>query len=162
MTMGQVEGLDSLLKEHPFFREFEPDALALLAGCARNERFEAGAVIFRQGEAADRFFILRHGDVAVEVGIPGKGRIPLQTLHEGEILGWSWLVPPYRWGFDARALSLVRAVSLDAACLRRKMEENHELGYRLLQRFVPVMAERLTAARLQMQDLYAPPKVPVL
>jgi CRP-like cAMP-binding protein len=162
MTMGQVEGLDSLLKEHPFFRDFPPDTLALLAGCARNERFEAGHTIFRQGDAADRFYILRHGDVAVEVGVPGRGRVPLQTLHDGEILGWSWLVAPYKWGFDARAVTLVRAVSLDAVCLRRKMEENHELGYRLLQRFVPVMAERLTAARLQMQDLYAPSKPSVL
>lgn len=160
--MGQVEGLDSLLKEHPFFRDFQPDALALMAGCARNERFEAGSTIFREGSPADHFYIVRRGDVAVEVGMPGRGRVTLQTLHDGEILGWSWLVPPYKWSFDARALSLVRAVSLDAACLRRKMEENHELGYRLLQRFVPVMAERLTAARLQMQDLYAAPKGSVL
>lgn len=160
--MGQVEGLDTLLKEHPFFRDFQPAALALLAGCARNERFEAGQWIMRQGDPAERFYIVRHGDVAVEVGVPAKGRIVLQTLHDGEILGWSWLVPPYRCSFDARALTLVRTVSLDATCLRRKMEENHELGYRLLQRFVPVMAERLTAARLQMQDLYAAPKASVL
>ncbi|WP_029008297.1 cyclic nucleotide-binding domain-containing protein [Azospirillum halopraeferens] len=160
--MVQVDGLDRLLREHPFFREFDAEALALMAGCARNERFEAGQVILRAGDAADRFYILRHGDVAVEVAIPGRGRRPLETLHAGDILGWSWLVPPYRLTFDARALTLVRAISLDAACLRAKMEENHEMGYRLLQRFVPVMAERLTAARLQLQDLYGPSAAPVL
>lgn len=160
--MVQVEGLDRLLREHPFFKEFQPDALALMAGCARNEAFDAGTAILRAGDPADRFYILRHGDVAVEIGVPGRGKVPLETVHEGDILGWSWLVPPYKWSFDARAVSLVRAVSLDAVCLRRKMEENHELGYRLLQRFVPVMAERLTAARLQMQDLYAPSRAPVL
>ncbi|MGQ9368554.1 cyclic nucleotide-binding domain-containing protein [Azospirillum sp. ST 5-10] len=160
--MVQVEGLDRLLREHAFFRDFAPDALALLAGCARNEVFGAGTVIMRAGAPADRFYILRHGDVSVEIGVPGRGKAPLETLHEGDILGWSWLVAPYRWSFDARALTLVRAVSLDAVCLRGKMEENHELGYRLLQRFVPVMAERLTAARLQLQDLYAAPKAPAL
>lgn len=160
--MSTIHGLDRLLREHPFFHDVAPDALALMAGCARNERFDAGAAILRTGTPAERFYILRHGDVAVEIAIPGRGRVPLETLHEGDVLGWSWLVPPHRWSFDARAVSLVRAVSLDAACLRAKMEEDHELGYRLLQRFVPVMAERLTAARLQMQDLYAAPKAPVL
>ncbi|HYH18541.1 MAG TPA: cyclic nucleotide-binding domain-containing protein [Azospirillum sp.] len=158
----QVDSLDRLLKEHVFFQDFDAETLALMAGCARNEKFDAGQVIFRQGEAADRFYILRHGDVSLEIAAPPKGRITLQTLHDGDVAGWSWLIPPYRWSFDARARSLVRAVSLDAVCLRRKMDENHELGYRLLKRFIPVMAERLTAARLQMQDLYAPHKTPAL
>lgn len=156
--MPHIEGLDRLLAEHPFFQGFDADALALMAGCAKNERFDAGETIFKQGEAADKFYIVRHGEVSVEICAPAKGRIQLQTLGEGDVLGWSWLAPPYTWSFDARANSLVRAVSLDAACLRRKCEDNHELGYRLLTRFIPVMAERLTAARLQLQDLYAPPK----
>lgn len=154
--MPQIEGLDRLLAEHPFFQGFDAPALALMAGCARNERFDAGQSIFKQGDDADRFYIVRHGQVSVEICAPPKGRLPLQTLGEGEVLGWSWLVPPFTWSFDARALTLVRAISLDAPCLRRKCENNHELGYRLLQRFIPVMADRLTAARLQLQDLYAP------
>lgn len=156
--MPQIEGLDRLLAEHPFFQDFDADALALMAGCARNERFEAGQTIFSQGEQADRFYIIRHGQVSLEIAVPAKGRLVLQTLGEGDVLGWSWLVPPYTWTFGARADGLVRAISLDATCLRNKCEQNHELGYRLLQRFVPVMAERLTAARLQLQDIYAPSK----
>lgn len=154
--MPLIEGLDRLLAEHPFFRGFDADALTLMAGCARNERFEADQSLFKQGEAADKFYIIRHGSVSIEMSVPAKGRLVLQTLGEGEVLGWSWLAPPYQWSFDARATTLVRAVSLDAVCLRRKCEENHELGYRLLTRFIPVMADRLTAARLQLQDLYAP------
>lgn len=160
--MPHIEGLDRLLAEHPFFQGFDAAALALMAGCARNEKFDAGQTIFKQGDPADRFFIVRHGQVSIEICAPPKGRLPLQTLGEGEVLGWSWLVAPYAWSFDARALTLVRAVSLDAVCLRKKCEENHELGYHLLQRFIPVMADRLTAARLQLQDLYAPAKAKAL
>lgn len=155
--MVQVEGLERLLREHPFFQEFGADDLALLAGCAANERFEAGQSIIREGDSADRFYIVRHGTVAVEMGVPAKGRLTIQTLGDGEILGWSWLVPPYKWAFDARAVTLSRLISLDAKCLRTKLEANYELGYRLLQRFIPVMAGRLTASRLQMLDLYGPP-----
>jgi CRP-like cAMP-binding protein len=154
--MVQVEGLDKLLKEHPFFEGFDAEALDVLAGCAANERFEAGTYIFKDTEPADKFYILRHGDVAIEMQLPGRERLVLQTVHNDEILGWSWMVPPYEWAFDARAISLVRAITFDAACLRGKCDSNHELGYRLMQKIMPVMANRLAAARLQMVDMYAP------
>ena len=154
--MVQVEGLDRLLKEHPFFKDFDAEGLAILAGCASNERFSAGQYIFREGGGADRFYIIRHGSVAVEIQIPGRDRLIIQTLHEDDILGWSWMLSPHRWSYDARALTLVRAVSLDATCLRGKCDVNHELGYHLMQRIILVMAERLAAMQLQLADLYAP------
>jgi len=150
--------MDDLLNEHLFFAGLSGKHLEELSGCARNERFDAGDSIFHEGGLADRFYIIRHGQVAVEVKVPHKGSVVLETLHPDDTLGWSWLVPPYHWAFDARAVTLVRAVSLDGACLREKMETDHDLGYQLMRRFVPVMGERLRAARLQMLDLYAPPE----
>jgi len=152
--MGHIEGLDRLLKEHPFFAEMDPAACDIIAGCAANERFNAGDYIFREGEPADRFYLIRHGSVAIEVHVPGREPIVVETLHAGDILGWSWLVSPYKWMADARAMQLVRAVSLDATCLRGKYEHDHTLAYELFKRFIPVMARRLEAGRLQMVDIY--------
>lgn len=151
-------GLDKLLAEHPFFSGLEPRYHQLIVGCASNERFNAGQYLFREGAAAEKFFLIRHGAVALEIHIPGREPLVVDTLHEGEVLGWSWLLPPYQWNIDVRAVNLVRAVSLDATCLRGKMEADHELGYELYQRFIPVIAERLQAGRLQLIDMYGVPK----
>jgi len=155
--MTDIKDLDDLLQSHPFFTGMPERVLAELAGCARNERFESDEFLFHEGGVADRFFITRHGQVAIEVKVPNRDRVVLETLHADDVLGWSWLVPPYHWTFDARAVTLVRAFSLDGVCLRDKMQTDHELAFHLLNRFVPVMGERLRAARLQMLDLYAPP-----
>ena len=153
----RVMHVRELLEEHPFLRGLGPAALTLMAGCAVNERFEAGQHIAREGDAADRFYVIRHGRVSIEIPVPGRGRLIVQTLHEGDVFDWSWVVSPYRWAFDARAETLVRAVRVDARCLRRTMESNHELGYRLLERFVDVMASRIVAERVQLLDLYGSP-----
>ena len=153
----RIEGLDRLLKEHPFFEGFDAAAIELLAGCAANERFAAGQLIAREGAAADKFYFIRHGSVALEIRVPGREPLIVETLHEGEILGWSWIVPPYLWYYDARAVALTRVISLDATCLRDKCDADHSLGYELYQRVVPVMASRLAAARLRLVDMYAPP-----
>jgi CRP/FNR family cyclic AMP-dependent transcriptional regulator len=152
----KVKDLRDLLGEHAFFQGFDRPALELMAGCAANEHFEAGALVAREGDAADKFYIIRHGQVSIEIPVPARGRLIVQTLHEGDVFDWSWIVPPYRWAFDARADTLVRMVSLDARCLRQKMDSNHELGYHLFERFVHVMASRIKAARLQLLDLYGP------
>lgn len=157
--MVQIESMDKILSEHPFFEKFEAKDRELLAGCARNEAFEAGAYVFREGEAADKFYLLKHGTVAIELHAPGHDPMILETLGKGEIFGWSWMVPPYTWTFDVRAVELCRVISLDAKCLRGKLEKDHSLGYELFRRFIPVMAERLAAARLQLLDLYGQPAV---
>lgn len=156
--MVQVEGLDKLLSEHPFFEGMDPAAREIIAGCAKNEKFQAGEVIVSEGAKADKFYLIRHGYVSIELHVPARESIVLETIGAGDIFGWSGLVPPYRWSFDVRAVELVRAVSLDAKCLRKKMQKDHSLGYELYQRFIPVMAERLGAARMQLLDMYANPK----
>lgn len=150
----QVEDLGRILDQHPFLAGIDGKLRALLVGCAANERFAAGKYVLREGGKAEKFYLIRQGAVAVEVYAPGRESLVIETLHQGDVLGWSWLVQPHRWTFDARVVEDCRLISLDATCLRRKMEEDTALGYEVMRRFVPVMAERLQAARLQMLDLY--------
>jgi CRP/FNR family transcriptional regulator, cyclic AMP receptor protein len=149
-----VEGLEKFVREHPFFAGMAPEHCDLIAGCAKNVRFDPGQYLFHEGEAADEFFLLRHGRVALEITVPGRGSLNFLTLQAGEIVGVSWLIPPYRWAFDAKALELVRALAIDGKCLRRKSEENHDLGYELMKRFMAMLAQRLQATRLQILDVY--------
>lgn len=155
--MVSLQNLGRIIDEHPFFRGIDEGLRALLVGCAANERFEAGAFLFREGQPADKFYLVRAGTVNVELDMPGRKPIVLETVLDGEVLGWSWMVEPHRYAFSARAQTLVRVLSFDARCLTRKMEADPVLGYAVLRRFVPVMAHRLASARLQMLDLYAPP-----
>jgi len=156
-TVTTMETLERFLAEHLFFTGLDPEYLKLLVGCASNHRFDAGQLIFRQGEPANQFYLIRHGRVAVEIYSPGRGPLTVQTLGEGDVLGWSWLIEPFCWRFEARSLELVRAIALDGKCLRTKCEEDHHLGYELLKRFSLVIAQRLEATRLQLLDVYAVP-----
>jgi len=146
--------LDVILSEHPFFKGLKPEQLKFIAGCASNVRFDAGEFLLREGEEANRFYVIRAGRVSIEVYSPKHGAIIIQTVTEGDVLGWSWLFPPYRDHFDAKALELTRAISLDAKCLRNKCEEDHDLGYELMKRFSKVMIQRLQSTRLQLVGLY--------
>lgn len=146
--------LETLLAQHPFFESLEPHYLALVAGCAANVRFNADEFLFREGEEANRFYLIRHGKVALQVLVPQRGPVTIETIEAGEVLGWSWLFPPYRWHFDAQALELTRALAFDGQCLRDKCEEDHDLGYTMMQRFAEVMSQRLQATRLQLLDVY--------
>ena len=150
-------GLEKPIKEHRFFADLEPSYCEMIAGCGKNVRFEAGQYLFHEGESADQFFLIRHGRVAFEVTVPGRGAMRFLTIDPGEIAGISWLVPPYRWNYDAKALELTRAIALDAKCLRGKCEEDHHLGYELMKRFVPELVRRLHTTRLQLLDVYGKP-----
>jgi CRP-like cAMP-binding protein len=149
-----METLERILSEHPFFKGLEEPYLQLLVGCASNVRFNAGEVVFREGEQANQFYLIRQGKVAVETFAPSRGPIIVQTLGEGEVVGWSWLVAPYRWRFDGRAVELTRAIALDGECLRGKCEEDHNLGYELMKRVSHVMEKLVEATRLQLLDVY--------
>jgi len=142
------------LAQHPFLKELELRHLKILVGCASNVRFNAGQILFSEGEEANQFYMIRQGKVAIEIIAPELGPITVQTVGEGDVLGWSWLIPPYRWRFGARAVELTRAIALDGKCLRQKSEEDHDLGYALLKRFSGIIVERLEAARLQLLDVY--------
>lgn len=149
-----TETLERILTEHPFARDLDERYLNLLVGCAANVRFEAGEFLFREGNEANLFYLVRKGVVAVEVYAGAAGQINVTTIGEGEVLGWSWLFPPYRWKFDARAMESTRAIALDGKCLRTKCEADHDLGYELLKRFAYMVEQRLDATRLQLLDVY--------
>jgi CRP-like cAMP-binding protein len=149
-----METLERILAAHPFFEGLASSHLRLLVGCASNVRFAGGEFLFHEGEEANRFFLVREGRVALEVGVPGHAPATVQTLGTGEILGWSWLIPPYNWPFDARAVEPTRALALDGRCLRDKCEADHDLGYELLKRFARIIERHLEATRLQLIDVY--------
>ena len=150
-----MENLERIIAEHSFFAGLDKEFMTLLVGCAGNVRFKAGSYILKEGSQADTFYLIRSGKVAVEVVAPQHEPIIVQTLEVGEVLGWSWLLPPFQWKFHARAVSDVRALALDGKCLRTKCEENHDLGYEVLKRFAQIMVHRLEATRLQLLDVYA-------
>ena len=152
-----MRGIDDLLHEHPFFAGLDKEALTLLAGCAANRRFKAGEYLYRHGDPAETFFLIRRGRVAIEAHDHSRGPIVIETVDEGEVLGWSWLVPPHRWMFDAQALDSTSVVVFDGTCLRGKCDDDPRLGYAILQRVAAVMYARLEGARVRLLDLYGVP-----
>ena len=155
--MATMRTLDELVLEAPVFTGLDPAFAQRLAGCAVNEGFRAGELIVREGDAANTFWVLRHGRVALQLHTPNRGALTVETLDAGEVLGWSWLFPPYRWHFDARALDDVRAIAVDGACLRGKCDADPAFGDSLMRRFSQVMMERLQATRVRLLDLYGRP-----
>jgi len=146
--------MDQILAKQAFFADFPAAFADLIAGCASNGHFKAGEYLLREGDPADRFFLLREGKVALEIAAPARAPVVLTTLKEGQIVGVSWLTAPYRAEFDARAMEPVRAIAIDAKCLRGKCEEDHHLGYEMMKRFLPLVVERLHATRMQILDVY--------
>jgi CRP/FNR family transcriptional regulator, cyclic AMP receptor protein len=155
-----MQTVEQLIAELPVFAGLAPEHLALVAGCAGTAHAAAGTELFREGAAADAFFVLRRGAVALEAHLPAGPPLVIETLHAGDVVGWSWLVPPYRWHFDGRAVEDVRMIGFDAACLRGKAEADPALGYELLKRFSALMLERLQATRLRLLDVYGAPVAP--
>ncbi len=152
-----MRSLEDLMAATEMFAALDDRLLRLVAGCGTNEHVAAGAYLFREGEPAERFFLIRNGTVALEVVTPGRGAVVIETLHPGDIVGWSWLFAPHRWKFDGRAVAPTRTIAFDGTCLRRKCDVDHELGYQLMRRFAAVAVERLQATRLQLLDVYASP-----
>jgi CRP/FNR family cyclic AMP-dependent transcriptional regulator len=149
-----VQTLDQLIAQAPTFAGLGSSQLELIAGCGVNKHVEAGSYLLREGDAADRFFLIRQGSVALEVHAPGRGSIVIETLDAGDVVGWSWLFAPYRWQLDARAMEACRLIAFDGACLRGKCDADHELGYQLMRRFADHLVQRLQATRLQLLDVY--------
>lgn len=148
-----MKTIQELLPGVPFFDGLTADELALLAGCATNVHLRPGQYLFREGDPADSFFVVRHGRISIEMHTP-TAQVVLDSAHEGEVVGWSWIVPPYRWTFDARATEETSGVSFDATCLRSKFDSDPRLGFDLMQRVVRVMSNRIHSARVRLLDLY--------
>lgn len=156
--MNLTDAVGRVLRQHPVFAGLDDADEQAIADCATLMTFQAGEYIYEEQRPADRFFLIRHGRVSLEVHVPGREAIIVDILGDDDLLGWSWLVPPYRTNFDARAVYLSRVISFDAATLRQRMDANPAFGYAIFKRMAPVIAGRLAAARRQMIDLYGRPE----
>jgi CRP/FNR family cyclic AMP-dependent transcriptional regulator len=150
----QTENLTEILRQHPFLAGLSEAHMQVLIGCASNVRFAEGAPLIHEGQIANKFFLVRAGRIALETDVNARGKIRIQTVGPGDVLGWSWLISPFRWHFNALAVAEVRAVALDGECLRKKCEQDRDFGYEMLSRFSRVMERRLEATRMQLLDLY--------
>src|SRR5512133_626144 len=149
--------IEQLLAETDPFHDLSRDQLETIAGCGRLAALTAGQRLFEEGKPADTFYLLRHGRVALDISAPGRGPMTISTHGPGEIIGWSWLFPPYKWHFDGRVIEHGSAIVFDAECLRGKTDADHELGYELMKRFALQMIGRLQATRIQLLDVYGHP-----
>ena len=151
-----MKDLKSTIAGHPFLRGLKPEHLEIVARHAREAEFEAGQVIFHEGESAYQFYLILEGKVAVESYVPREDNIPVQVIGGGDVLGWSWLFPPFTWHFQARALEATKAIFLDGARLLVACENNHDFGFELLKRIAQVVIQRLQATRRYRLELCEP------
>ena len=151
-----MKDIQQLLGELPLFESLSEETRATIAGCAGNRGFHEGDYLLREGEREDRFYVIRAGTVALEVYVPERGPLVIETLHQADPVGWSWLFPPYAARFDARAVGAVHTIEFDGACLRGKCDADAVLGYELMKLFGGVIVERLQHTRLRLLDIYAP------
>jgi len=149
-----MTSLESIVAEIEFFRGLSPEHVQALGACAREVQFAAGTVLGRAGEPADHFWAVRDGTLAVELRVHGRGAVTIETAKAGEVVGFSWLLPPHQLHFDVRALTPARALSFDGVRLRERCTANPAFGHELLSRFTRVMANRIHAMSLQLVDVY--------
>ena len=141
---------------HPFLQGLPVDLVQAIARLSELRTFPAGERVVREGDPATHAFLLVDGKVGIEIAGPGRPSLIIQTLGAGELFGWSWLLAPYHWRFDARALKPTRAWTVDGPGLRALLDSRPDFGYLFLRRMLPIVTERLEHTRLQLLDLYAP------
>jgi CRP-like cAMP-binding protein len=145
--------IKAILLASPFFSDFSQKYLELIAECGHETHFSAGEFLIREGDEANEFFLIREGDVAIESHVLG-GVLTVAKSGTDGVVGFSWLFPPYRTAFDARAVTEVSAVKMNAHCLRAKVESDHEFGYLFMKRFAQLTMKRMQSTRRQMLDIY--------
>ena len=148
-----MKNLNEAITQHAFFHGKKPEHLAVLAAGAKAVQFKAGDVPFREGEPANQFYLIESGKVALEAHEPADGTALVQTLGAGDVLGWSWLFPPFMWHFQARAIEPTSAIVLSGAHLLVTAERNRDFGYELMKRVAQVVIRRLQATRKQLLAL---------
>jgi CRP/FNR family transcriptional regulator, cyclic AMP receptor protein len=139
---------------HPFFHGFDAAFVQAACASATEHQFAVEDMLAVEGTPADTLYVVLEGKVALEVGASDRARLTVQTVGPGEVLGWSWLVPPHHWRFDARAVKPTRAVALDGGVLRHTLSTHPTWGYQFMVRFMPVLAERLENTRVQLLDIH--------
>jgi CRP-like cAMP-binding protein len=126
-----------------------------LAQGAHKAHFPKGSYVFREGELANRFYLIQDGKVGLETAAAGSLKLPLQILSAGDVLGWSWLFPPYLWHFDARALEETTSIAVPGTRLREMCEADKNFGYEIMKRVADVVVHRLQASRLMLVSAFS-------
>ena len=150
-----LSGLATLVGEQPLFEGLSQRYIDLLAEAAMLKEFAADEVIFREGDPANRFYLVLDGEVALESTTRERGSVLLQTIGANDVLGWSWLFPPYYWHFDARALKPTKAIFFYGTWLRENCERDHDFGYEMMKRMSAVIIKRLQATRKKLAEAEA-------
>ena len=152
-TGTKAEAMAIRVALHPFLAGLDQAHLALLADCAMAAHFKPGNVILREGEPANRLYLIESGKVVLESGAGFGEPVVIDTIGAGDLLGWSWMFPPYAWHFTARAVTPTEAIFFQGKLLREYCEKNHSLGYELFKRMGAVIVKRLQAARKTMLEI---------
>jgi CRP-like cAMP-binding protein len=149
-----METIEPLLAAQPFFQGLHPRHIHEVAACASRLNFTDGQFLCRAEEEVTRFYLILQGQVSVEIFSARRGPMILQTMGEGDALGWLWFNGAYHWHLDARAVGLTRVLSLEVKCLREKCEADHDLGYELLKRYAHSLAVAFRVSSLQLTDMF--------
>lgn len=152
--MNKIKTIKDSLLEMDFFKGIDKEMIEYISLCGSNKHFHQGQFLGKEGEAANNFYIIRSGRVALQLHHHDKGTIMLKTIHQGEVLGVSWIVPPYRLNFDLLALEETSVIEFNGKCIRDKCDDDHTLGYLLLRKFTGMLSERLKNTRIQLLDVY--------
>jgi CRP/FNR family transcriptional regulator, cyclic AMP receptor protein len=140
--------------DHPFFQGLSSPLVQEADAHATAREYAAGELLFREGEAAEAFHLIFEGKVALEIAAADRERLTIQTVGPRDVVGWSWLVPPNRWRFDARALKATQTLAVESGALLAAFDARPEDGYAFLRRLVPVIGERLEMARIQIVNIH--------
>jgi len=151
----ETEPMATRVALHPFLAGMNRGQLVLLTDCAIPVHFKTGQVIFREGEMANRFYLIESGKVVLESNGGHGDPVLMDTIGAGDLLGWSWMFPPYIWHFTARAAEPTDAIFFYGTILREYCERDHSLGYELFKRMSAVMVKRLQGARENMLAFHA-------
>lgn len=138
----------------PLLTGLSPDTLRFLETNAIEAEFAANEVVFEEDDPADTFYVVEEGRIALEVELPSRGLVVIETLGGGELLGVSWLFPPAHWNWRARALVPTRAVGFDAAAVRGRCDEDIHLALHVYETVAAAAVRRLHATRLRLLDIY--------
>lgn len=142
----------ALVAQQPFFKGMDKHLIQLLADSIMEMRFKQGDWLFRQGDPANRFYLILEGKVIIESEVKELGMVPIRTLGPDDNLAWAWLFPPYEMHFSARAIEPVRTIFFYGTRLREKCETNHELGYQLMKRVAEVVVRNLNATQQRLME----------
>ncbi|MCB0258716.1 MAG: cyclic nucleotide-binding domain-containing protein [Calditrichaeota bacterium] len=149
-----MDTIKKYIKEHPFFQDFQAEQLDKIVEFASHMSFDPDQYVFRDGEEANAFFLIMKGIISLEVHAPNRGPVSIEWISAGDVMGWSWLYPPHRWHFDARAKEETHVIILNGKKLREMIEEDHEFGYYMLRKIARVVEDRLQATRVKMMQVY--------